>query len=358
MLFLSCKNEQSEQQESVSNYIEITKEQFLSENMTIGTPEKIVLEERVYFTGKIVPTVNGIAKINAPVEGIVTEINIFNGQNIQVNEPILEIGGNALMELQQEFAISSSKIKQLQSNYERAKSLYNENIKTENEYLLAESAYKSELATYTLLKHRLQQIGLNISNIDKGNYALSYSIKSPIRGQVSQLNVLLGQYINRENEIAEVVNKNKAELQLSFFENDVSKIARGQKVVFGSMNNNGFDGVGVISRTGIILNPKSNTIDCYAAIDKARSAYFTVNQLVNGEVIVATDSVIALPQNAVLSSGNKKYVVLIAGENEKGYQLKITEVKTGKSDKNNIELIDFNTDKIILLNGAQSIGID
>ena len=202
---LSCNNKTSEDNETENNFIEITKEQFLSEKMAIGTPKKIAIEERISFTGKVVPKLNGGSVIiNAPVEGIVMDIHVQPGQDIRLNETLFEIGGSAVIDLQQEFASSSAKIKQLQANFNRAKELYKENINTENDFMLAESLYKSELANYNALKLKLQNIGLNTSNIENGNYAATYRIKAPINGQISQITCVKGQFISAEHQIAEV----------------------------------------------------------------------------------------------------------------------------------------------------------
>jgi len=345
--------------EAENNFIEISKEQFLSEKMSVGTPMKIAMEESISFTGKVVSKLNGgLVKISAPVEGIVMDIHIQTGQEVKINEALLEIGGSAIIDLQQEFATSSAKIKQLKANFDRAKKLYEENINTENDFMLAESNYKSELANYVALKLKLQNIGLSILNIDNGKYASTYKLKTPINGQVSQITCLEGQFITAEHEIAEVVNKDRIELKLAFFEKDFSKITKGQKVIFRSMNETEQSTNAIINRIGNKLNTNSNTFDCYATINKENAVSYAINQLVSGEVIVATDSVFAVPQTSVLSSGNKKYVIIVVSEDENGYRLEKVDVKTGKADKNYIELIDFMKDIAIIINGTYNIGIE
>ena len=359
MILFSCQSKTTEQDEVDNNTIEISKAQFLSENMSVGTAIKMEMEEKISFSGKIVSISNaGLVKISAPVEGIVMDINVQAGQELNANNTILKIGGSALIDLQQELAISSAKMKQLKANFNRAKQLFDENINTENDYLIAESNYKSELANYSGLKLKLENIGLNISNIENGKYASTYNIKTPIAGQVSQINCSKGQFISAEHEIAEVVNKDKIELKLSLFEKDFAKISKGQIVVFRSINDTKQNSNATISRIGNTLNSKSNTFDCYATIDKNNTASYAINHLVSGEVIIASDSAFAVPQTAVLSAGNKKYVFVVLSDDEHGYRFEKADVKTGKVDKNFIELIDFSADKLILLNGTYNIGLE
>jgi cobalt-zinc-cadmium efflux system membrane fusion protein len=358
LFFTACKEEVKIQAEHSDNYVDITKEQFVSGKMVLGKPEKNEIEEKIHFSGKIIALADGVIRITAPVEGIVKEILVHKGQSVIKNTSLVRIGGNDLIELQQEFAVSSAKIKQLKADYERAKVLYLDSIKTENEFLLAESVYKSELAGNKALKLKLQLIGLDISNVEKGNYVSAYTLKSPIGGQVSSLNAMPGQYINRENEITQIVDKRKVELQLSFFENDFPKIKQGQKVIFNNLNSSEYTAQAVIERVGAMLSPTSNTLDCYASINKKYLATFAVNQMVHGQVIVSADTVFAVPRNAVLSEGNHSYVILLEGEKENGYQFKKQIVKTGKSDKHKIELLDFNEGSVLLIKGVENIVLD
>jgi cobalt-zinc-cadmium efflux system membrane fusion protein len=356
MLFCAaCKNEKNIQATPENDYIEITKEQFLSENMMVGTPQKIRIEEGIPFSGKIISAKDGIAKISASIEGLVSEVMVNQGQSVERNAPLFKIGGNAFIQLQQEFASSAAKINQLKANYERAKMLYGEDIKTENEFMLAESEYLSERATYNALALKLQQIGLDVSIIKQGVYVSDYTITSPISGQLNKLNVLPGQYVNRETELAEIVNINKAELQLSFYEKDVRKIKQGQVVYFNSLMHSEFNAKAVLTRVGLKLSDTSNALECYASINNDSAKLFAINQMVHGQVIVAADSVWAVPRTAIVSQGDDNYMITVVQETGDVYQFVKQKVKIGKSDKDNVELPDVDNHIRLCLKGVENM---
>ncbi len=360
LLFISaCQNDTVVQKKAEnSEYIEITRDQFDSEQMTLGLPEKMALEEMIYFSGVIVPKINGIAEITAPVEGIVQDVKVYRGQLVKADDQLLKIGGTAFIELQQEFATSAAKIKQLKAGYERTKALYDENIKTENEYLVAESDYKSELANYNALKLRLKQIGLDVKGIENGNYYAFYCLTSPINGQISRLSALTGQYINREDEIAEIVDKENVELQLSFYEKDFPKIAVGQNVVFGGLSENEYKAHAIISRLGAKLNTYSNSLECFAEINKDDADLFVINQKITGEVTVMSDSVFVIPQSSIVSEANKKFIIVKVNETSDGYQFEKQLVEIGNTNDDFVEIVNFDNDREILIKGVQSIEID
>ena len=356
--FVSCKNATPEEKQADNDLIEITKEQFEAEKMAFGAPEQILMEDKISFTGKIVSSLNGISKISAPVEGIIHALHVQIGQEVKSNQTLLEIGGSALVDLQQAYASSSAKIKQLKSDYERAKVLYTENIKSENELLLSESKYKAELANQKGLKTKLQYIGLNLSDIENGNYASTYCLKSPISGQISNLSVLSGQFIKSEHDIIEVVNKTNIELQLAFFEKDYSKVRKGQKVIFGNMNGKTPQATAVISRVGSKLRSGSNTFECYATINKGDKQSHAINQLVSGEAILASDSVSALPRTAIFTLGTSKYIIVKADESDGNYSLEKVKIEIGKSNKYFIEIKNAPKNKMVLTKGTYNISLE
>ncbi len=351
---VSCKHETKNESQTDESIVEISKEQFLSENMELGKVVQTEIKEKVAFTGKIVPKIDGVAKISVPVSGKILSVNTKEGQYVNVHEILLKVGGNELIDLQQAFASSSAKIKQLKRDFDKAKQLFEENINTETEYMLAESNYKVEWAKYSALKTKLQNIGLNLKNIEKGEYASQYSIKSPIAGQVSAINIVRGQHVSSETEIIEIIDNNKTELHLTIFEKDFPKILIGQIVQFWGIDNNTSKSFAKISRIGGKLN--SNTIDCYASISDIASTY-AINQIVNGEITVSSDSVPAINKNAVFTIGNNHYILIKKSEGENEYTFEKKKIRPGKSSGHYVELLE-RVDEEILINGTYNISIE
>lgn len=345
--FISCKHEVKNEIQADENLIEISEEQFRAENMVLGKIETREITEKIAFTGKIVPKPNGIAKISVTVPGKVLSVQVRSGLYVQANEELLIVGGVELIDLQQSFASSAAKIKQLKSNFEKAKELYHENINTENEYLLAESSYKVELANYSALKAKITNIGLNLSDIEQGKYASQYSVRTPISGQISELNIINGQHVSSETSVAEIVDKTKTELQLTLFEKDYSKVNIGQKVLFWGANRSASEVTATLSRIGGKLHSNSNAIDCFATIEGEANAY-AVNQMVSGEVIVWADSVSAIPQTAVFTIGANHYILIKQSGENRQFVFEKRKISTGKSSDGYIEVLEEIADDILI----------
>jgi cobalt-zinc-cadmium efflux system membrane fusion protein len=350
VVFISaCDNESSQQIEPESSSIKISKEQFNANHMRMVSPKMNLLESRIHFSGKIIPTAQGIIKISAPVEGIITYLNVQKGQTITKNSPIAKIGGQALIDLQQKFATASARLPQLKAKYKRVKKLYNEEIKTENEYLIAESEYQSLQIDIKALMLKLQLIGLDPKDIQKGNFASNYTLKSPMDGQVNELNLVQGQYVSAEDEVVELINHAQRELQVSLFENDFNKIKLGQIIYFNALKSTDFHFQASISRIGTALNAKSNTLECFANISNDNGNKFALNQLIHGEIVVQVDSTLTIPKEATSNEGNNTYIIALIEETKDAYHFEKVMVKTGKSDKYHVEVLDLGPDIQILV---------
>ncbi len=184
LISASC-NRSQKADETKSGFIEITKAQFASENMALGEPILRTFSESVQFTGSMTPSVNGKAQISLPLAGTIDRIFCAVGQPVKKGQRLIDISGNDLIDMQKDFAESSAMLKRLKSEYNRVNELFSENIGTEKELILAESAYKSENARYMALKIKLERIGLDLAKIEDGSFYNTYSVKSPIKGYIT-----------------------------------------------------------------------------------------------------------------------------------------------------------------------------
>ncbi len=358
LLASSCASDQSNKENvgENSDVIEISKIQFQSENMAFDKPTYQLFEEKVHFTGNIVPTIDGVAKLSIPIDGVVHKIFVKPGQWVNKGDKIVSVGGNSVIDIQQQYSSSSAKIKQLKADYERAKILYRENIKTESEFLLIESNYKSELGIYSALKLKLQNMSLNLNDIENGLYQSSYIVTAPINGQVVDFNFNLGQFITSDQYVAEIVNNQKVQLQISIFEKELSQIKEGQDVVFNLLGDKK-EHKGKVSFISQLLNDDTKSVSCYADIHSL-DYHYTINQIVNGDVIIKSDSIIAVPVAAVIGLGELDYVLTKQNETESSFQLIKEIVNTGRGDDSYVELIDYKLNKEILISGTYNVNLE
>lgn len=359
VIMFSCKNKSAEiaDAESESGFIEITKEQFKTEMMEFGKPTISEFADLINFTGTIVPSVNGHAEISLPFQGLVVHIHCTPGQLVRKSEVLFEISGVELIDMQKDYAESAAHLIRLKSEFERQKELNDENIGTKKDFIIAESLYHAEKAKFNALKIKIEILGLDASKIEGGEFYNSFAVKAPIKGFITNINTNIGQYVEPQQTIAEIVDTGSFQLSISVFEKNINKLKVGQNVeyyVAGDRNQKNTAKIKVIGKT---INKSTKSIDCFAEIKDLDKISLVNNQFVEGKVIVDSDSVMSVPETAILKSENETYILTFEKETDELYYLRKLKVTTGRKNSGYIEIEDLQDSKMILLKGGYNITI-
>jgi membrane fusion protein, heavy metal efflux system len=357
-IILSCNKKSEQTSENNSGLIEITKAQFESEKMAMGEPELQPFNDIVHFTGSVVSSVDGQAQISLPLPGIINKIHFKPGQIIRKGSVLFEISGYEFVDLQRDFAETSALVSRLKSDYLRAKELLKENIATQKDFNYAESNYFAENAKYKALKIKLESTGLDVSKIEKGEFYSSYCIKSPIRGFVASINATIGQYVEPQQMVAEIIDDKSFQLRLSIFENNIVKMKAGQMLDFYLNGNKSVKYRATINVVGKTIIPASKSIECYAAIENSNNINLVNNQFVEGEVYAVVDSVLAVPETAITNSENASFLLVYVKEINSTYYFKKVKVSTGRNINNFIEFTGQLPSNRILTSGVYNIKVD
>jgi cobalt-zinc-cadmium efflux system membrane fusion protein len=354
----SCKNKPTEVAKPDLGLIEITKAQFQSEKMEFGVPSVSPFSDLVHFTGTVIPSVNGRAQVSLPARGIISHIYCKPGQSIGKGALLFEVSGNEFIDMQKDFAESAALLIRLKSEFERQKELFDENIGTKKDFILAESTYNVEKAKCNALKIKIEILGLDVSKIEEGAFYTSYSVKSPIKGFVVNVAATIGQYVESQQTIAEIIDVESFQLMLSVFERDINKVKVGQNAEFYLAGNKGKVYTAKLNSVGKTINNTTKSIDCFAELENFENNQMVSNQFVEGEIIVASDSVLSLPESAILKSGNETFVLALEKETNELYYFRKLKLTTGRKNNGFVELTEIPESKKILLRGVYNILIE
>ncbi|MBN2613246.1 MAG: efflux RND transporter periplasmic adaptor subunit [Bacteroidales bacterium] len=344
--------------EETGGFIIVSSAQFENENMKLGRPEKRLFERVVNCRGYIVPSATGKAEINLPVPGIIHKINCYQGMYAEEGKVLFEVTGNEFIDLQKSYAEASTRLKQVKSEYERIKELYHEKIGAEKEYILAESEYKLALSEFLTLQMKITRMGLETSAIEEGHLYASYPLKSPIKGHITSCNLTLGQYAGQETTLLEVIDLNQLQLKLPVFAQDIKHLKAGQQIRFYRAGDTALINHAVLTVIGSSIDDISKSIYCFGKITKNNSENIINNEYVEAEIIVESDSAVAVPSDAVIKSDNDLYLLKLEKIEDGNYYFTRLKAETGRQHHNYTELINDSINNDILLSGAYNIVID
>ena len=158
------------------------------------------------------------------------------------------------------------------------------------------------------------------------------NIYSPINGFVTKVNVNIGKYVNATDVLFEIVNPDDIHLGLNVFEKDVNKLAIGQKVwAYTNGNPNKRYECEVILIGQDFAADRSVQVHChFEAYDKSLIPGTFMNALIE----TAADSVLALPEEAVVRYQNNQYAFVQKDNNI----FEMVQLKTGGSNSGYIAI--------------------
>jgi len=357
ILFLihACGHRQ-EPAEQASGLIEITRRQFMADSMQLGDVETKTFERMVRCSGSIVPRPNGIATVNAPVSGIIKNLYCHNGQPVRKEQSLLEITGNEVIDMQEQFAEASASYQRLKNEYERTQSLYADKIISEKEFIRAESEYRTSLSKYNGLKMKMTAMGFSISAIEKGTFYASYTIKTPIPGIISNLDAHIGSYIDAQSELLEVIDPNLFQLKLSVFASDLASLTEGQTVRFQTADADE-SCLATLRSIGVAMDDQTKTVDCYASIMDRTSANRVANGFVEAEIITSTDSMSALPDEAIMKTETGHVVLVLDRQEDDTWYFTPVKVTVGRQHNGYSEIVADNIPEKVLIKGVYHINL-
>ena len=203
---------------AADNTTAITTAQFASAHMAIGTAAPVSFEQTVDCNGYIQAPAQATAQVGAPTPGLVRSVECNLGSYVQKGQVLCTVAGNEFLAIQQEFAEISAQTKKLKTEYERIKALWDEKIGSEKELQAAEAEYRAARARYAGLKLRIGLLNLSPAKIEAGELAAAYPLVAPTNGYITALDVVLGQYVEPQAKLVEIVDTKKLQLNLSVFE--------------------------------------------------------------------------------------------------------------------------------------------
>jgi HlyD family secretion protein len=211
--------------------------------LTIQT-EKVTrrsLTELVLANGRIQPVLQ--VKISAEVSGEITDLPVKEGQNVKK--------GDLLVKIKPEFYIAA--VNQATAGYKSAvasKTMAEANLrKAEADFkrnqdlvrnkLVSDSTFDDAQAAYDVAQAQLESAGHQVevakAAVDSARDSLEKTtIMAPLSGTISKLNSRLGERVlgtiqNIGTEIMTIADLNEMEARVDIGENDVVRIAPGQK---------------------------------------------------------------------------------------------------------------------------------
>ncbi|NIK91147.1 efflux RND transporter periplasmic adaptor subunit [Mangrovimonas sp. CR14] len=357
LFVVSCKSNSEEATVAESNEssheLEITREQFQGESMALGQLSEYHFQETVQVNGMIDVPPHNKSNITTFMGGYVTKTPLLVGDLVKKGQLLVTLENTEYVEIQQQYLEAAEKLTFLKSEYERQKTLFDENITSQKNYLQAESNYKSNLAHYNGLKKKLEMMNLSPKSVEEGHISKSINLYAPISGSVSKVNISNGNYVSPADIVMEIVDTDHIHLELSVFEKDIMKIKKGQTIQFKIPEASNDIYTAEVHLVGTTIDENTRRVQVHGHLNK-EEANFIVGMYVEAYISVSQKTAKGLPNEAIIKTENEAYVLTLAETTETAYYFEKTEVPLGETNEQTTEIL--NPDKLkgkdILIKGT------
>ncbi|MBP8792469.1 MAG: efflux RND transporter periplasmic adaptor subunit [Lutibacter sp.] len=350
---ISCNSSKSNENEAVqtaetSSIIEVSAEQFKSAQMELQPIAPQQFFESVKTNGFIDVPPTDRAMVSATMGGFVKISHLLIGEQVKKGQLLLTLENPDFIEIQQNYLELIEKLNYLKSEYERQKTLFNEKITSEKNFLKAESDYKSAVANSNGLAQKLRLLNINPATVKTGKFTSAIPVYSPINGSVTQVNASVGKFMDASEVLVEIIDDVHKHIELVIFEKDVLTVKVGQKIKFKLPENSSNIYTGEVHLIGKSIDEKNRTVKVHGHLENEKQN-FLVGMFVEAEIITNEVQKIALPVEAFIEEDAAFYILVLTAQKENMYYFEKQAVKIGLKNERFIEILDATN----LLKGKQ-----
>ena len=335
----SCKETKPEEVSVVDeSTITVTKEQFEASKMTIGNPVEQDFDVTIKASGKVDVPPQYRAKVTTFLGGYVKATKLLVGDKVVKGQALITLENTEYLDLQKDYLELAEQLTYLKSEFERQKTLYQEKIASQKNYLKAESEYKSTRGMYQGLREKLLLLNINPTNVERGKFTSQITLTAPISGDVTVMNANVGMFMSPSDVILEIVDTKYLHLNLSIFEKDILSVKEGQKINFSIPEASKELFVSQVQKVGKSIESKDRTIAVFGTLSQQNKTKLLSGMFVEAGIVINSKKGFGVPAEAIVTEDNKTFV-LVLNNDTKDYIFKKVPVSLGEKSEKFVEIM-------------------
>ncbi|MEP2059545.1 MAG: efflux RND transporter periplasmic adaptor subunit [Maribacter litoralis] len=330
-----------EEEEGGMREVHLSELKFNSLGIKLDTLPTRPLSEVVEATGRLEVPPQNAATVTAILGANVTSIKVIEGDKVRKGQVLAYLSHPNLTRVQTSYITAYSRMQNLEQEFNRQQRLYEEEIGSGKLFQQAKSDFQVEKAEVQGLESQLRQLNLNVEKIRSGDIYEYVPVVNPIDGTITEVRIQVGQYVDPQTEMFEVINTDHVHADLMVFAKDVYKVKEGQKVLLQMESVPGKSYTAEIFSVGKKFEQNPRAVHVHAEIQED-SESLVPGMYINGRIITgAGTEVTALPEEAIIEEEGKSYIFTAEKHEEDGkteWSFKPVEVITGEENEGWVEI--------------------
>ena len=307
------KNEEKPEEEKSQTEVALSESQYKTVGIETGFVENRNLNKVIKANGYTTVPPQNSAEVSTLIGGTVKDIFVLEGTFVTKGKVLATIQNLEVIEMQEDYHSATANIEYLQLEYNRQKTLSEENVNPRKTFQEVKAKLAAERARAQAAKNKLE--ALHIST--KGSTSV-VPILAPISGYVGKISIAKGAYAQTGVSLFEVVDNSQMHLDLNVYEKDLGSISVGQVIDFVLTNQSNKSIKGKIFGINKSFSNESKTVAVHAKIESADAKGLIPGMYVSANINITNATVPALPKDAVVRNADKYFVFV----EEEGHQEK------------------------------------
>jgi cobalt-zinc-cadmium efflux system membrane fusion protein len=343
LLATTCGTKDNKREEATSEVSEeeshnetekvmLSSQQFETLKMKIDTISSRNMSGYVEANGTLEVPPQSEAAITSVVGANVVSIEVIEGDKVNKGQVVAFLSHPNIIKMQSDYLNAYSNSNFLKKNYERQQKLYAAGVGSGANFQKAEAEYEGSTAMVNGVAAQLQLLNISAASVRNGTIAQRVALRSPIEGFVQKVGVKMGQYVEPQTELFEIVNTHHVHADLMVFEKDVYKVKKGQKVSFNVQSIQDEELSAEIYSVSKTFEDNPKAVHVHAEIENKKGNLIP-GMYIRGKIQVESAETMALPESAIIKEGDRFFVFSVEKENE-DWSFKPVEVILGQKDGN------------------------
>lgn len=360
MVLLSCGTKEEAatevvKEEEQETMVELNAEQLKNAGITIGYPAEMNMHSTIKVNGVVDVPPQGMVSVSFPLGGYLKSSHLLPGMGVKKGEVIAILEDQSYVQLQQDYLMAKAKMEFLNTDLSRQKELSEQDAASKKTYQQASSDFKIQQVLIRSLEEKLKIVGIDPEKLSVNTITRTISLRSPINGYVTKVNVNIGKYVNPADVLFELVDPDDIHAALTVFEKDIMQIKKGMRasVTLADKPGKKYE-VDVILVTRNVDENRGGLVHCH--FENANHELLP-GMFLNGNFELDNKKAIAVPESAVVRYQSKPYIFIAKDSS----QFEMMEVEIGIVDRQMVELkakenIDWIQQKVVLKNAYSLLG--
>ncbi|MBN1415596.1 MAG: efflux RND transporter periplasmic adaptor subunit [Bacteroidales bacterium] len=329
--------------------LKLSPEQIEMAGIVTGKIEERNMGVILECSGKIEAPPENIADVTVCVGGLVKSCPFYPGDYVSAGQCIAVLEHPDYVTIQQEFLEAESQWEYYKEDFKRQGELTVENAASVKAMQQAQASFRSTEVKMFALKSRLELLGIKADSLTIDNISSTVSIKAPISGHISKIDLNIGKYVGPEQRICEIINKTNLYLHLLIYEKDIHLVSKDQPVAFSLVNNHRERYKARVKAVSPKIDESNNAFNVYAYITNILPV-FKPGMYVKAFISTAEHPGLTLPVTAVVADDDEHAVFV---QTSVGFQRVV--IRTGITVNDRVEILDYPEglpDTTIVLSGT------